>query len=547
MLNAFEKVMNTLTNATTKEDVLTARRLANNAVIKFRTAGALATVRFSQNTADEFYRGEQDYYDAFAPEFDAEYSKYCEAMLKSPFASELRGKEINSMVYESFENAKLAHADDAIEDEKTENALVTRYDELMSNMKFDWQGKQVTLSEIRHELQNSDRELRRAAANALGAGLRANSAELDELFDKLVHTRASIAKKCGVDNFSEIGHARLNRIGYTSKDIDCFRKNVVQYIVPIVAKLKEDIAKTLGVDGIAFYDEDIYLAEGGIKPVVNGAEIFETAQGMYDEISPEVGNLMRKMLADDAFDYMPRSGKVGGAYCESFDGFKQTFILANFTGASGDVDTATHEFGHALAMDAAFYARNFEVGIGGYETAECHSMSMETLTYDYMDRFFGDKARAFCYQHLLTALSFIPYGTMVDEFQYLVYANPDMTPSERNALWLELEGKYRPYLNYEGVEYLEEGTRWQYQSHVYLFPFYYIQYCLAQTVALSFLSESRTKGFADAFERYMTFVNESNYYPFSELVKRAGLPYPFADGTLSEVAANVLKVANELK
>ena len=205
------------------------------------------------------------------------------------------------------------------------------------------------------------------------------------------------------------------------------------------------------------------------------------------------------------------------------------------------MDVVTHEAGHAL--NAYLIADNrfaLELGCGGMETAETHSMSMEFFAWPYLDAFFpkaGDAER-YRFQHALDALSFLPYGTMVDEFQHRVYAEPDLTPAERNAVWLELEAKYRPYIGQSGIPYLERGTRWQYQMHIYETPFYYIDYCLAQTAAFQFLLASQDD-YDDAFARYLHLSQQGGEKLWTDLLAEAGFRSPFEPGALAQLAARV--------
>ena len=201
--------------------------------------------------------------------------------------------------------------------------------------------------------------------------------------------------------------------------------------------------------------------------------------------------------------------------------------------------TAYHEAGHAIA---AYKAMNGDLPVElrsfGMETAEVHSMSMEFFAWKWMDLFFGDKADEYRYMHFLNAVSFIPYGTMVDYFQQCVYEKPEMTPAERKQLWLDLEAKFRPYMSSEGITYMEEGGRWQYQSHIYERPFYYIDYCLAQTVAFDFLIAMK-KDYDDAFARYDRFASAAGSEYFTDLVRNAGFKTPFEAGALKDIVDNI--------
>ncbi|MBQ9332523.1 MAG: M3 family oligoendopeptidase, partial [Oscillospiraceae bacterium] len=253
------------------------------------------------------------------------------------------------------------------------------------------------------------------------------------------------------------------------------------------------------------------------------------------------------MLENEAFDVDARKNKWGGGYCTDFPKFRQPFILANFNGTAGDVDVVTHEAGHAL--NSWLIADNrfaLELGCGGMETAETHSMSMEFFAWPYMEKFFGAEAGKYRYMHALDAFSFLPYGTAVDAFQHQIYENPDMTPAERNAAWLKLEGQFRPHISMEGIPYIEEGTRWQYQMHIYETPFYYIDYCLAQTAAFCFLLASR-EDYDGAFSRYLRLSRQGGEKLWTDLLAEAGFPSPFAPGALKELAGRVQMLLEELR
>ena len=253
------------------------------------------------------------------------------------------------------------------------------------------------------------------------------------------------------------------------------------------------------------------------------------------------------MLENEAFDVDARQNKWGGGYCTEFPKYRQPFILANFNGTTEDVDTMTHEAGHALNSYLCFDNKfALELGAGGMETAETHSMSMEFLAWPYMDKFFGADADKYRFMHALDSFSFIPYGTIVDKFQHIVYENPDMSPAERNAAWLSLEHEYRPHLHLDGIPYIEEGTRWQYQMHIYETPFYYIDYCLAETAAFSFLLASR-ENYDAAFEKYLRFSKQGGEKLWDELLKEAGFPSPFTPGALKELAEKVEELIKSIQ
>ena len=538
---AFEDAMN---NAKCAEDVLAARKAFGDEMKIAQTAMSLGHCRFTLDTRNEFYAAEMNYYDEVGPLFSELSTKYADLMLSSPYRAELE-KSINPRLFKMWEIQKKTFDPCIIEDCQEENAITTAYSKLMSEMKFTFRGEEMPLSRLRGKLEDADRDTRREAAEAIGKGLEANAAELDDIYDRLVKLRTRIAKKLGYETFTELGYYRMGRLDYNAEMVKAFRDNVCASIVPVVAKVKGEIAKSLGNDETMFYDEAIYTTGDSIVPKGGKEEMFEAARNMYNAMNPEIGAFMEEMLEADAFDVDSRDGKWGGGYCTVFESYEQPFILANFNGTTGDVDVLTHEFGHAFAMKKVFDRPDTELGLGGSETAECHSMSMEFLCWPYMDGFFGADADRYRRKHLLSAISFIPYGVMVDEFQHEIYAKPEMTPADRKAVWRALEKKYRPYLQYGDLPYLSEGTRWQYQMHIYESPFYYIDYCLAQTVAIGFLCASR-EDFNDALARYVDFCRAGGEKSFGQLIADAKLADPFTEGSLDKTAGDVLAIIESL-
>ena len=241
------------------------------------------------------------------------------------------------------------------------------------------------------------------------------------------------------------------------------------------------------------------------------------------------------MMADcELLDLKARNGKAGGGFCANVPRYGVPFIFANFNGTQDDVNVFTHECGHAFqnwsSRDQSLLLYQWPT----YEAAEIHSMSLEFLTYPYMEAFFGDDAARFIEGHLEDAILFLPYGCAVDEFQHRVYAEPDMTPAERAALWLELERTYLPHRRYTEMPHMESGRLWQQQRHIFAMPFYYIDYCLAQTCALQ-MWHSATKDREDTMARYRTLCSLGGSKPFTELVAAAGLANPFTVGSLDAV------------
>ncbi len=497
------------------------------------TMARLASTRLNLNSRDEFYTKEMDYYNEVLPEIQMYDIRFTKAFLASPYLEDAK-KSLNPLVTKMMELSLKCADERVLEEMQEENKLTTEYSKFVSELTYDFRGEKLTLGALRKYMQDSDRATRAEAYNALGAALGANKSFLDGIYDKMVKVRDKMAKKLGYENYIGLGYNLMQRTAYDRQDVSVFRENVLNDLVPVICELKEKIAEKLGIEEMKLYDDNTY-SEDDPKPILDAQGILEAGKQMYREMSAETAEFIDMMFESDAFDVLPREGKWTGGYMTFFPDYKQPFIFANFNGTTADVDVITHEAGHAFAYYVGRDDMLPETQLGGMETAESHSMSMEFFAWRYMDKFFGERADAYKYKHLFSALAFIPYGVIVDYFQEIVYEYPEMTPEERNNVWKTLEAQFRPYMDAEDIEYLENGTRWQYQNHIFQSPFYYIDYCLAQVVAFEFL-EMSLEDYEGALRTYIDHARRTGTYGFTDLVKMAGLKSPFEKGALKEVA-----------
>jgi len=544
--STMQDIISRIKNAESVDEILKAREDYLKFNTEYYTADALSYMRYSINTADEFYVAEKEYYDEIGPQVKSYIVEYSSALLDSPFRKELEEK-LSPVLFKSMEVQRKSMSKEIVEDMIEENKLISEYSKLMAGMEFEFRGEKMPRAMLAGFFKSDDRETRREAYEVLGRGLEQHKAELDRIYDELVHVRDRMAKKMGYKNFVELGYHRMGRLCYDEKSVAAFRENILRDITPVVARLRTENAKRMGIDKFMLYDNDVITPGGDPVPAGGKDNIFAAAKVMYHGLGEETGKFIDMMLENEAFDVDARKNKWGGGYCTEFPKYKQPFILANFNGTAGDVDVITHEGGHAL--NSYLIADNrfaLELNCGGMETAETHSMSMEFFAWPYMEHFFGENAENYKYMHALDALSFLPYGTIVDAFQHIVYENPDMTPDERDEAWLELEHKFRPHISMDGMPYLEKGTRWQYQMHIYESPFYYIDYVLAQTAAFNFLLASR-EDYDDAFARYIRLSRQGGEKVWTDLLEEAGFTSPFEPGALKTLAKKVEALLNEIR
>jgi len=499
----------------------------------------LAVIRNSLDTTDEFYDNENTYADEVSPKLQEVQQEILMAMLSSPFRKDMEA-EWGTLLFSNAEIQLKTFSPEIVSDLQEENRLVTEYEKLIASAQIEFDNKTLTLTQMQPYYENPDRLVRQAAMTTSANWYLRNSETLDELYDKLVKVRHTIGKKLGHEKFTPVGYYRMQRNCYDEDMVAKFREGVVKYIVPIAKRLKDEQAKRVGVDALRPFDDPFMYPDGNAQPKGTPEDIFTHGKKMYHELSEETAEFIDFMLKNELFDVLTRPGKRAGGYCSYIPKYKSPFIFANFNGTSGDIDVLTHEAGHAYA---AYVARDiYPSMLADYssETAEVHSMSMEFFTWPWMEGFFKEDTQKYYYSHLASALTFIPYGTMVDEFQHHIYDRPEMTAKERNELWLTLEGKYRPWLDLKDFPFYGEGRRWQAQLHIYGYPFYYIDYCLAQIMALSFWAENQTNH-ESAWEKYRRLIGFAGTKTFVGLIEDAGLPSPFVPETMKPVADAAVK------
>ena len=508
------------------------------------TAGSLANIRHTIDTRDEFYDKENDFIDENLPLLTEVQKKIGRAMLSSRFRPALEEK-YGRLLLTNLEIADRTFRPEMVELMQQENKLQSEYQKLYASAVVEFDGKTMPLPKLGPYKQSTDRATRRAAYETEGRWFDAHQEELDRLYDELVKNRTAQAKMLGHENFLQLGYDRMGRNCYGPADVAAFRDQIAADVVPVVAQVKRAQAKRLGVEKLKFWDDLLLFPDGNPVPQGTPDDILAAGLEMYHRLSPETAEFIDHMYENELLDVLSKDGKAPGGYCTHIYDYKSPFIFSNFNGTAGDVDVLTHEAGHAFAAWRSMRRGAIEDLIWPtMEACECHSMSMEFLTSPYHALFFGPQTRKYEISHAEESLVFIPYGTMVDEFQTRMYEKPDLTPEQRNAVWLELERKYRPWIDFEDLPFYGRGAGWQRQLHIYLHPLYYIDYCMAQTVAFQFWLAS-LENREDAWKRYLAFADKGGTRTFEELVHEAGLQLPYDPGCMKAVGGAVGKWLEE--
>ncbi len=493
----------------------------------------LAQIRHDIDTTDKFYEEESDYYDEVGPILFNYENMYSKVLYESPHRAYMEEK-IGKVTFKNIEIALKAFDEKLIPFMQEENALSSRYTKVIATAQIPFEGEIYNLSLMSKFTTSNDRDVRKRAWKAVSDYFMSVTEELDEIYDLMVKNRTAQAKMLGYENYVELGYYRMNRNCYDKVMVENFRRQIKECFVPFAEKLHEERKERLGLEILKYYDNGMYFLNGNPAPIGTPEEILKAGQEMYRELSKETAEFFDFMMENELFDVLGRKTKRAGGYMTFLPNYKSPFIFANFNGTSGDVDVITHECGHAFQ---GFVTRNEEIREYAditMETAEIHSMSMEYFTYDWMGKFFGDRKEDYYKMHLASSAIFVPYGTMVDEFQHHVYENPEMTPAERKALWMKLEGEYRPSMDYEDDPFFGMGGWWQRQAHIFQMPFYYIDYVLASICAMQF-KVMMDEDYKKAWENYLKLCKLSAKDFFVNMIKEVGLNSPFEDGCVASL------------
>ncbi len=540
---AFTSALKAFEDAECYEVQKSAMEIINQLRFDYDTMSTLASIRYSINTKDAFYDKENDFYDQNNPRYEQWVNRYYKALLNATYRLQLEA-DFGDLVFKIAEQS-LATFDDAIMDDLViENSLVSKYDKLLASAEIAFDGKILNLSQMTPYTQSKDREIRKTAFAKISAFFTENEDTLDTIYDDLVHVRHRIAKTLGYRNFIELGYARLGRLDYTSQDVANYREQVKTEIVPLAQNLVKRQGARLGIDPLMHYDAPLKFLTGNPTPKGDRETLVNHARAMYQSMSPETDAFFNFMIDRNLMDLDIKKGKSGGGYCTFIPNHNAPFIFANFNGTSHDVDVLTHEAGHAFQVYSSRHHPVPEYQWATMEASEIHSMSMEFFAWPWIESFFKEDTKKYQFNHLAGAISFIPYGVAVDEFQHRMYENPNLTKAERKTIWRDLEKVYMPHINYDDA-FLERGGLWFRQSHIFSVPFYYIDYTLAQVCAFQYWSWSQ-KDKLSAWQSYLKLCQAGGSLSFLGLLELAGLDNPFTAGTVAKVMPTITAFLNTI-
>lgn len=484
-----------------------------------RTMRLIAGIRFDMDTSDDFYKEEKQYYSEQWPVYmklRQEYYPKFRKVSKQDSPVQAKGYDVNT----GRTSLEKSMEDKLVSLEKEEKCLVAGYDSI-----------RLTAERVTAEC-NPESDIKAAWDRQLEI-LEKNEKQLDEIYDGLVKNRTLWAKAKGYENYLE-WYYHIQRDCYGREEVESFRRQVKEYIVPLANKLYDRRRQRLGTDKLLYYDRGRYFKEG--NPAYGGSwdDFLSDCRTMYGEMSPETGEFFEFMLEHELLDLGWRPTKKHFSYAVYLPFHHAPFVFCGFQSdscTSQELGTVFHELGHAFQMYLC------EEGPRSNDVGEINSLAMEFFADKWASLFFGARAQDHIDMHLEKAIDTILMHCMADEFEHIVYGNPNMTPDDRKAEWARLNLAYKPHPDYGDNRYLA-GCDWQRYSRFYSRPLYEIDYGLATLCALQYKSMME-EDYKAAWGSYLKLSKISGSSSFPAAVEDTGLVNPFSEGCIKGLADKI--------
>jgi oligoendopeptidase F len=416
--------------------------------------------------------------------------------------------------------------------ETEEAKLSQQYQKLSGSLTVIFRGEERTLVQMGRYLEEPDRVLRKEAWEVVANRRLQEADKFEEIFDKLIKLRQQIARNAGFDNYRDYAFRRMGRFDYAPEDCRKFHDAVEKEIVPAVRELQTHRRKQMSIDALRPWDLAVDpLNQPALKPFEDVDQMVSRTQEIFNRLDGELAGGFQKMQDLKLLDLANRKGKAPGGYQSTLAESRLPFIFMNAVGLQRDVETILHEAGHAFHALATRNEDLYSYRNAPIEFCEVASMSMELLGNEFIEEFYStaDSKRA-RRTHLEGILGIFPWIATVDAFQHWIYTHPGHTRAERSLAWLELMDKFGGDVDWQGYD-KSRAYLWHRQLHIFLHPFYYIEYGIAQLGALQVWANSKSDK-ARALSAYKKSLELGGSRRLPELFKAAGAKFEFDASTI---------------
>jgi oligoendopeptidase F len=420
--------------------------------------------------------------------------------------------------------------------ETEESKLSQQYQKLTGSLTVNFRGEEKTLVQMGRYLEEPDRALRQEAWELVAKRRLQEADKFDDIFDGQISLRQQIARKAGFENYRDYAFRKLGRFDYTPDDCKKFHDAVEKHIVPVQRELQAQRRAQLKLEKLRPWDLAVDpLNRPPLKPFAEVGEMVSRTQKIFDSLDGELAGGFRRMQDLHLLDLDNRKGKAPGGYQQTLAEARVPFIFMNAVGLQRDVETILHEAGHAFHALAARDEDLHAYRGAPIEFCEVASMSMELLGNEFIGEFYSDAdARRARRVHLEGIVGVFPWIATVDAFQHWIYTHPDHSRDERTVAWLKLMRRFGGDVDWTGYE-TAHANLWHRQLHIFIVPFYYIEYGIAQLGALQVWANSKQDK-AKALGDYKKSLAFGGSRPLPELFSAAGCRFEFSEKTIQPLA-----------
>jgi oligoendopeptidase F len=450
--------------------------------------------------------------------------------------------------YDVFDRNTAVHVelyrDENVPLETREAQIGQQYQKVCGALTVNFRGEEKTLVLMGRYLEEPDRSLRQQAWELVARRRLQERDTFDEQFDELLKLRDQIARNAGFANYRDYAFKARGRFDYAPDDCLAFHDAIEAEVVPLLVELQRERKKRLEVDRLRPWDTAVDpLKRPPLRPFQKVEQLLEGSQRIFDRLDGALAQQFRQMRKLRLLDLDNRKGKAPGGYQSSLTETRLPFIFMNAVGQQRDVETILHEAGHAFHALATREEDLYAYRDGPTEFCEVASMSMELLGGEWLDAFYApEEFRRARRDHIEGIVEVFPWIATVDAFQHWLYLHPGHTRAERAAAWHELMDRFAGEVDWSGWEEARAHL-WHRQLHIFLYPFYYVEYGIAQIGALQVWLNSRHDR-AAALAAYRRGLALGGSRPLPELFAAAGCRLDFSRPAIQPLV-NLLR--DELK
>lgn len=495
-----------------------------------------ADIRNMRDINNNYWCDEINYWNDYKPKFDALFIPFYEDLINSKFK-----KELEQIVPDNFFRVALSQlnslSNNNLELLKQESELKTKYRNL-NKSKINFNGKEQTLNAVSGLFSDQDSKIRKKAHDAINNFYYEHKDEYQNILFDLIKIRNRIAKNIGYENYVQYSLVKLKRFGYNYDDIKLFRENIIKYIIPICKNMNELKKEELTLDVINYYDTIFFKKMPNLK--VYGIDLLNELKNSFVKVDDELSKLFNLMLEKNYIDLCQNSRKVNFSITNYLVCVGMPVITGNFKNSYLDLQTVTHEMGHSFqkycsSKEDKNYIISPLLKYPTMEIAEMFSYAMELIMMNKVSNIFSeDDYNKYQFIKIYNLVSQLPYICAVDEFQEIIYSKEDLQLDEINKIWLKLSKKYHLEISNSGNKNLNDGGYYYRQSHIFLDPFYYIDYALSYFGALSIWNSSK-----ENLDLFKQIARVASYYSFKDLIEKYNMPNPFDSENVKIISSNL--------